>query len=79
MLSGHVHRAMKTEIGKVTCQITPTPCHAVNLDHRLNSTNDLNLGPGAVTIRTWFETPTPMLVSDVLPVGRFPGLWPFWS
>lgn len=77
MLSGHVHRAMTTQIGKVTCQIAPAPCHAVHLDHRQDASNDLILEPGAVTIHTWLETPTPTLVSDVLPVGRFPGPWPF--
>ncbi len=79
MFSGHVHRALTTQIGKITCQIAPAPCHAVHLDHRHDASNDLILEPGAVTIHTWLETPTPTLVSDVLPVGRFPGPWPFWS
>jgi Icc protein len=79
MISGHVHRAITTQIGKVTCQISPAPCHAVHLDHRLEATNDMALEPGAVTVHTWLDTPNPSLVSNVLPVGRFPGPWPFWS
>lgn len=79
MISGHVHRALTTQIGNVTCQIVPAPCHAVHLDYQLEATNDLILEPGAVTVHTWLETPTPTLVSDLLPVGKFPGPWPFWS
>lgn len=79
MISGHVHRTMTTQIGHVTCQIAPAPCHAVHLDHRAEETNDLIIEPGAVTIHTWLDTPTPALVSDVLPIGRFPGPWPFGS
>ena len=97
MISGHVHRALTTQIGKVTCQIAPAPCHAVHLDCREGATNDLTLEPGAVTIYSWAERPAPLapalnklkqegpkpegpepaLVSNLLPIGKFPGPWPF--
>lgn len=77
MISGHVHRALTAQIGKVTCQIAPAPCHAVHLDHRLTTTNDLILEPGAVTVHKWLEKPTPALVSGVMPIGHFAGPWPF--
>jgi 3',5'-cyclic AMP phosphodiesterase CpdA len=77
MISGHVHRTLTTQIGKVTCQIAPAPCHAVHLDHRQHTSNDLILEPGAVTVHTWLESGAPSLVSDILPIGRFPGPWPF--
>ncbi|MEM5500445.1 phosphodiesterase [Ahrensia kielensis] len=77
MISGHVHRAITTQIGKVTCQIAPAPCHSVQLDHRIDASNDLILEPGAVTVYTWLSDPSANLVSDELPVGAYPGPWPF--
>lgn len=77
MISGHVHRAATAQIGKVTCQIAPAPCHSVHLDYRVDTTNDLILEPGGVTVCKWLDAPTPTLVSAILPVGRFAGPWPF--
>jgi len=77
MISGHVHRAMTTQIGKVTCQIAPSTAHAVNRDTRDGATHALTLEPGAVMLHAWIEGPSPGLISDVLPAGSFPGPWPF--
>ncbi|WBU65379.1 phosphodiesterase [Paracoccus aerodenitrificans] len=77
MISGHVHRALTAQIGKVTCQIAPSTCHSVHLDHRADGKSEMVLEPGAVTVYAWLETPAPTLVSDILPVGEFPGPWPF--
>lgn len=77
MISGHVHRTLTAQLGRVTCQIAPAPCHAVQLDQRENAPNGLTLEPGGVTVYTWLDAPAPALVSNVLPVGAFPGPWPF--
>lgn len=77
MISGHVHRAVTTQIGRVTCQIAPATCHAVDMDHRVGGGGHLVLEPGAITIHRWLDAPTPCFVSDILPIGTFPGPWPF--
>lgn len=77
MISGHVHRAVTAQIGRITCQIAPAPCHAVNLDHGAEDAPELMLESGAVTVCWWEETPGPCLVSNALPVGTFSGPWPF--
>lgn len=77
MISGHVHRAMTAQIGKVTCQIAPSTAHAVNRDGRAEVPHGLILEPGAVMLHSWSETPQAGLVSDLLPSGTFPGPWPF--
>lgn len=77
MISGHVHRTLSTQIGRVTCQIAPAPCHAVHLNHHPGTAASLIMEPGGVTLWTWQARPVPGLVSDVIPVGRFDGPWPF--
>jgi len=79
MTSGHVHRTLTTQIGTVTCQIAPAPCHAVNLSHRPDNVNALIMEPGGVTLWRWHNTPQPGLASNVIPVGRFAGPWPFYG
>ena len=78
IISGHVHRALTAQIGRVTCQISPATCHAVNLDQRADAVNSLTMEPGGVTLFEWRETPAPCLVSDVIPTGTFDGPWPFF-
>jgi 3',5'-cyclic-AMP phosphodiesterase len=77
MISGHVHRAITGQIGKVTCQIAPSTAHAVHRDTRAGAINSLILEPGAVVLHSWANHLEPGLVSDVLPTGFFPGPWPF--
>lgn len=77
MISGHVHRAATAQIGKVTCQIGPAPCHAVTLDYRPAHAQTLTLEAGAVTVCSYRETPAPTLVTDILSTHRYPGPWPF--
>lgn len=77
MISGHVHRAVTGQIGRIPCQIAPAPCHAVALDHRAGRDPGLVLEPGAVTLYRWHEVPGPCLTSTLLPLGRFSGPWPF--
>ncbi len=79
MISGHVHRTMTTQIGRVTCQIGPAPCHAVHLSHLPASVNSLIMEPGGVTLWEWRAAPQPCLVSNVIPTGRFAGPWPFYG
>lgn len=77
MISGHVHRAMTGQIGRVTCQIAPATCHAVRTDHRAGQEPQLVLEPGGITAYRWMSDPGPGLVSDVIPTGAFDGPWPF--
>ncbi len=77
MISGHVHRAITGQIGNVTCVISPSPAHAVHRDMRAGVQPGLTLEPGGVVLHAWVEGPTPGLIADVLPVGVFPGPWPF--
>jgi 3',5'-cyclic AMP phosphodiesterase CpdA len=77
MVSGHVHRAVTGQIGRVTCQIAPATCHAVLTDHRVGPVPRLVLEPGAVTVHRWLDLPAGGLVSDVVPTSTFPGPWPF--
>jgi len=77
MVSGHVHRALTTQLGNVTCQVAPAPCHAVHLDHREAVDQTFTFEPGAITLFTWQQGPVRNLVSDVVPLGRIEGPWPF--
>ncbi|MCR8827478.1 phosphodiesterase [Pseudosulfitobacter koreensis] len=77
MISGHVHRAMTGQIGRVTCQIAPATCHAVLTDHLPDAALHLVLEPGGFSVCRWIDHPGPGLVSDVIPVGNFAGPWPF--
>lgn len=77
MISGHVHRAATSQIGRVTCQISPATCHAVLTDHWAGRDPQLVLEPGGITVCSWIAAPRPGLVSDVIPTGTYPGPWPF--
>ncbi len=77
MISGHVHRAITGQIGRVGCMIAPSTAHAVHRDLRAGAVHSLALEPGGVTLHSWLETPQPGLISDVLPTTLNPALWPF--
>ncbi|MTJ03743.1 MAG: phosphodiesterase [Sediminimonas qiaohouensis] len=77
MISGHVHRAVTGQIGRIPCQIAPAPCHAVATDHRQDVEAALTLEPGAVTVYRWQGAAHGGLVSDALPTVTFSGPWPF--
>lgn len=77
MISGHVHRAVTGQIGRVTCQIAPATCHAVLTDHRAGSDPQLTIEPGGITVFRWSTEPQPGLLSDTIPTGSFSGPWPF--
>lgn len=77
MISGHVHRAVTGQIGRVTCQIAPATCHAVQADHRAGREPQLVLEPGGITVCRWMDWAGGSLVTDILPTGAFPGPWPF--
>lgn len=77
MLSGHVHRAMTGVVGRVVCQIGPSSCHGVLSDHRPGWDPQLMMEPGGFTVMRWHDTPTPGLISDVIPTGTFEGPYPF--
>jgi 3',5'-cyclic AMP phosphodiesterase CpdA len=77
MISGHVHRAVTGQVGRVTCQIAPATCHGVLTDHRTDMDPQLVLEPGGLTVCRWVAAPGPGLVTDVIPTGVYPGPWPF--
>lgn len=77
VISGHVHRAVTGQIGRVTCQVSPATCHAVLTDHRADQEPHLVLEPGGITVFRWVPEPSPVLISDFIATGAFPGPWPF--
>ncbi len=79
MISGHVHRAITAQIGRVTCQIAPATGHAVALDHRAGREAGLTFEPGGVTLYRWITEPHPCLISDRIALGEISGPWPFES
>jgi Icc protein len=66
MISGHVHRAITGQVGRVLCQIAPGTCHRVHRDHRNEAVHSLVLAPGAVTFYAWCDGAQPGLISDIL-------------
>lgn len=77
MVSGHVHRAMTSQIGKVLCQIAPATCHAVLTNHQSRIDPLLVLEPGAISVFSWSDEPSCGLTSDVIVTGEYAGPWPF--
>ncbi|QGG93546.1 phosphodiesterase (plasmid) [Agrobacterium sp. MA01] len=77
MISGHVHRAITGQIGKVSCLIGPSTAHSVNRDRRDGAVHALAIEPGGVTLHAWLDAPQEMLISDVLPLTLKPAVWPF--
>ena len=77
MISGHVHRTIFGQIGRISCLICPSTAHSVNRDLREGAVHALAIEPGGVTLHAWLETPQPMLISDVLPLTLRPEVWPF--
>ncbi|WP_417329651.1 phosphodiesterase [Halomonas cupida] len=76
MISGHVHRALTTQIGNVLCQVSPSTCHAVHLDQRADSANSLVMEPGAMTLYQ-FRKSQQTIVSNQMAISQFEGPWPF--
>jgi 3',5'-cyclic AMP phosphodiesterase CpdA len=77
MISGHVHRAITGQIGKVCCQIAPSTAHAVHRDIRDDAELSLALEPGGVTLHSWIDSPQQCLISDHLTTEQIGGPWPF--
>lgn len=77
MISGHAHRAVTGQIGRVTCQIAQATCHAVLTDHRVGYEPQLVLEPGGITICRWMDWAGGGLITDILPTGEYAGPWPF--
>ena len=57
MISGHVHRAVSGQIGRIACQIGPATGHAVLTNHEVGRDPQLILEPGAVTVCRWIGAP----------------------
>jgi hypothetical protein len=77
MISGHVHRAITGQIGKVSCLIGPSTAHSVNRDLREEALHSLVIEPGGVAMHAWLDTPQPTLISDILSLSLRPAVWPF--
>ncbi|MCA3442431.1 MAG: metallophosphoesterase [Rhodobacter sp.] len=77
MTSGHVHRAITGQIGKVCCQIAPSTAHAVHRDVRADAVHAMALEPGCVTLHTWLDAPPGGFLSDILQITARAGVWPF--
>ncbi len=77
MISGHVHRVIVVQIGKVCCQIAPSTAHAVQRDLREGAEHSLSLEPGGVTLHIWLDAPIHGFISDTLQTTATLGVWPF--
>ncbi len=77
MISGHVHRAITGQIGKVCCQIGPSTAHTVHRDLRDGAEHCLALEAGGVTFHNWIGGRHHGLISDTLQTAPTRGIWPF--
>ena len=71
---GHLHRAVTTLMHGRLCQIAPGTSHAVTLDERSDTRQTLTMEPGGMVLH---ETRDGRIVSHVIPVGHYPGPYPF--
>lgn len=79
---GHVHRMISTTRQGIPVFISPSPAHAVALDHRPNGPSNLMREPGGLLLHSTQPAdlsgdPAP-LVSELIPSGTFDGPYPFF-
>ncbi len=81
---GHVHRTIMSSHRGTPMIIAPSPAHAVALDHRPDGPPDLMREPGGFLLHHTSgdgvrgEGIRGGIVSESVPVGRFPGPYPFF-
>jgi Icc protein len=79
--AGHVHRAVLTSFAGIPATICPAPNHAVDLDLTEARAPSLRIEPPAFHLHVWLEGEGEQgqLVTHFVPVGDFPGPYPFFD
>ena len=78
--AGHVHRAVTTLFAGVAASICPAPNHAVDLDLGNERVPSLRIEPPAFHLHAWFAGDGfGRLVTHFVPIGEFPGPYPFFD
>ncbi len=78
--AGHVHRAVTTLFAGVAASICPAPNHAVDLDLAAERPPSLRIDPPAFHLHAWFAGDGfGKLVTHLVPIGEFPGPYPFFD
>ncbi len=76
---GHVHRMIATVREGCSVFIAPSPSHAVALDHRPDGPSELMLEPGGFLLHRFPAGGKSCgIVTEHVPVGRYPGPYPFF-
>lgn len=77
---GHVHRATMAMLDAAPVTICPVPNHAVALDLAETLPPSFRIEPPAFHLHAWFPGgPFGRLVTHVVPIGDFPGPYPFFG
>ncbi|MFC3226393.1 phosphodiesterase [Marinibaculum pumilum] len=78
---GHVHRSVATQFAGRPALICPSPAHAVALDLDPDGAPGFAMEPPGLLMHAWRDTGGRFgsLVSHVVPVGSFPGPFPFYA
>jgi 3',5'-cyclic AMP phosphodiesterase CpdA len=79
--AGHVHRAVLTSFAGIPATICPVPNHAVDLDLTEARVPSLRIEPPGFHLHVWLEGPSDQgrLVTHFVPIGDFPGPYPFFA
>ena len=78
--AGHVHRATLTQFFGISATICPAPNHAVALDLDESLPPSLKVEPPAFHLHAWFAGEGfGDLVTHHVPIGDFPGPFPFFA
>jgi Icc protein len=79
--AGHVHRAVLTSFAGVAATICPAPNHAVDLDLIEARVPSLRIDPPGFHLHVWLEGTSEQgqLVTHFVPIGDFPGRYPFFD
>lgn len=75
VLCGHVHRAIQARFGGVIASTCPSPSHQIVLDLAPRAEVRFGLEPPAFQLHLWHERTG--VVSHTVPIGDFPGPYPF--
>jgi 3',5'-cyclic-AMP phosphodiesterase len=78
--AGHVHRAALTQFFGIPATICPAPNHAVALDLEESLPPSFKVEPPAFHLHTWFSGEHfGDLITHHVPIGDFPGPFPFFG
>jgi 3',5'-cyclic-AMP phosphodiesterase len=81
VIGGHLHRSIEVRFGGTIASTCPSPAHQVVLDIDQQAQSQWNLEPGGFKVHVWDSQSrvgtTARLVTHQVPVGVYPGPFPF--